>query len=100
MVEPVAATPAPAQVATEPPDPPPNFNPVSATPAAALAAAAAVNITTTALSSPNYPPASDMERRCTLRSRLLCMHETDSNNVPPPVSDTPPVTKAHETLWF
>ena len=28
------------------------------------------------------------------------MHETDVTDVPPPVSDTPPVTKAHETLWF
>ena len=28
------------------------------------------------------------------------MHETYGTDVPPPVSDTSPVTKAHETPWF
>ena len=61
VVEPVAATSAPALVANEPPDPPPNFKPVAATPAAAPAAAAAVHITTATPSYPTSPPASDME---------------------------------------
>ena len=41
MVEPVAATPAPALVANEPPDPPPNVKPVASTPAASAAAGVA-----------------------------------------------------------
>ena len=46
------------------------------------------------------PPASDMERGRALRSRFLCMHETDETDAPLPVSDTPPVTTAHETFLF
>ena len=100
MVEPVAVTPAPAPVAIATTDPPPNVKPVAATQAAAPAAAAAVHTTTAANSYPSSPTASDMERRRALRIMLLCMHETDGTGVPPPVSDKPPVTKAHATPCF
>ena len=68
MVEPVAATPAPAPVATAPPDPPTNVKPVASTPAAAPDNAAAVHTTTAVPSSPDSPAASDMEMSTRLRS--------------------------------
>ena len=89
-----------SSVGTPPPDPPPNVNHVAATLAAAPAAAAAVHTTTVAPSSPASPAGSAMEQRRALRNKLLCMHEPDGTDVPPPASVTPPVTKAYETLWF
>ena len=69
-----------------PADPPPNIDPVAATPDSALAAAAVVPTTTVAPSSPASPAAFVMERRCDVRSRSPRMTKTYRTGVSLPVS--------------